>query len=232
MRKNLLMIAVFVLLCAASASALSGKVTYKEGNTFINYAVPKLRQCVNEGDLISTEKGRMEITLEDGSIVRIGEHSRIYFEKLRYEEKNKKISIKVTLGRFWTKVKKLVKGDDYNVSFRTGTAGVRGTSYRIDQFADDSALLNVYTGTVAVAGKRPAADTASDAQDVHEISGPEEVQGPSEITMEEWVKIVESMNSISVDAGGNPTEPEPFDIEKDREDPWVNWNLKRDEEDK
>ncbi|HDZ24528.1 MAG TPA: hypothetical protein ENH70_08335 [Desulfobacteraceae bacterium] len=226
--KRLFMISFITLVLVVPLLAITGKVTYIEGQVMINYGVVELRQEVHEGDFIATRKGKVEITLNDGTLVRVGPDSRVYMESLKEEKGRKKVSIKVALGRFWTKVKKLVAKDEYNVSFRTGTAGVRGTVYRIDQYADDSARLFVYDGKVEVRGEKPLSGTDQMPAVPAEIDGPVEIEGPKEVTMEEWVKIVKRLNRIAISPEGIPTDPEEFDLEKDKKDPWVLWNLKRD----
>lgn len=226
--KRLLLISFVIFALAVPLFAISGKVSYIEGQVMINYAVAELRQEVREGDFISIQKGKLEITLDEGTLVRVGPDSKIYMESLKEEKGRKKVSIKVTLGRFWTKVKRLVSKDEYNVSFRTGTAGVRGTVYRLDQYADDSAQLFVYDGKVEVRGEKPSEGADQMPAIPAEIDGPVEIEGPKEVSMEEWVKIVKQLNRIAISPEGVPTDPVEFDPEKDRQDPWVSWNLERD----
>ncbi|HPE28997.1 MAG TPA: FecR family protein [Candidatus Mcinerneyibacteriales bacterium] len=226
--KRLFVILLMTLVLALPLFSIAGKVSYIEGQVMINYAMAELRQEVREGDFISTQKGKLEITLDDGTLVRVGPESKVYMESLKEEKGRKKVSIKVALGRFWTKVKKLVAKDEYNVSFRTGTAGVRGTVYRIDQYADDSAQLFVYDGKVEVRGEKPSGGTDQMPAVAAEIDGPVEIEGPQEVSMEEWVKIVKRLNRIAISPEGVPTDPAEFDLEKDKQDPWVQWNLQRD----
>ncbi|HDS03679.1 MAG TPA: hypothetical protein ENN72_08245 [Firmicutes bacterium] len=226
--KRLLIFLLSVFAFSVSLMAMKGKVTYIEGYAQVNYAPAELRQIVQQGDYIQTHRGKIEIALNDGTLVRIGPDSKVYFESLTEEKGKKKVSIKVTLGRFWTKVKKLVARDEYNVTFRTGTAGVRGTVYRLDQFEDNSARLFVYDGRVEVKGERPVFEKDPSLLEPQEINGPVEIEGPREVSMEEWVKIVEKLNVIAISSQGSPTEPAPFDAEEDKKDPWVQWNLERD----
>jgi len=219
-----------VLFCAWSfAEALDAKVTFIQGKSQINYAPVKLNQLVKEKDYIATTTGKLEITLSTGTIIRIGENTTVHFEKLVEVNGSRKVGLKVVLGKIWTKVKKLTGNDEYNVSFRTGTAGVRGTVYRVDQMQDNSADLFVYEGSVEVKGEKPQKKEPPKDGDVSEVNGPEEVSGPTEVSMEEWTQIVREMMEIHISPDGVPTEPEQFDpAEQKKADDWVKWNLEQD----
>lgn len=230
--KKILLFLIFVTFIS-SAYTLSGRITYIKGVALINYQIAKLNQEVKEKDFISTKKGRLEIKLSDGTIIRIGNNTKIYLKKLKVNKKHKKVSIKVIVGNFWTKVKKLFKDDSYKVAFRTGTAGVRGTVYTLSQYKDNSADLLVFDGTVEVKGKEKKKETEKKDKKKHslaphELKGPEEISGPKEVTLEEWTKIVKEMMKIHISASGKPTNPVAFKKDEEKNKEWIEWNLKRD----
>ena len=55
-----------------------------------------------------------------------------------------------------------------------------------------------------------------------------EVEGPREVTREQWEKLVGRQMQISISADGTPGEPEEFSPEVDKDDPFARWNLERD----
>ncbi|HMA68944.1 MAG TPA: FecR family protein [Candidatus Mcinerneyibacterium sp.] len=227
MKKIMLFVLYFSLINLLFS--LHGKLTYIEGEVFVNYSPADLNQKVDQNDLIVTGEGKVEVKLSDGKLFRLGPKTKIYLKKLEEKEKkDKKIKIKVIVGKFWTKVKKIFKKEEYKVEFKMGTAGVRGTVYNINQFIDDSAELYVYEGKVEVRSKKKKMKAPpSDSKRV-EVEGPEEIEGPKEITMEEWIVIVEKMNRISISKKGELGDPEKFKYQDLEDDEWVNWNLKRD----
>jgi ferric-dicitrate binding protein FerR (iron transport regulator) len=231
--KKKFFISLFYFFCVFNIIALNGKITYLKGSVYINYAPADLDQKVEEKDLITTHEGRVELTLSDGNIIRIGENSRVHIDNLKKKKnKDKKISVKVFLGKIWTKVKNIVKEkDEFSIKFRMGTAGVRGTVYRLNQYEDDSAEIYVYEGKVEVSGIKKETikkDTKKNEGKRHEIEGPEEIEGPKEVTLREWVKIVEKMNKIYITSKGEPEDPKEFKMKKEKNKEWVKWNLKRD----
>ncbi|MDH3963884.1 MAG: hypothetical protein OEV25_10755, partial [Deltaproteobacteria bacterium] len=62
---------------------------------------------------------------------------------------------------------------------------------------------------------------------IQRVLGPTRVTGPHRVTVEEWIRIVESMQQITVNAEGIPSKPRTFSMEEDLND-WVQWNLERD----
>ena len=45
--------------------------------------------------------------------------------------------------------------------------------------------------------------------------------------MEEWIRIVEAMQQITISPDGIPSKPRTFTLEEDVND-WVQWNVERD----
>ena len=58
------------------------------------------------------------------------------------------------------------------------------------------------------------------------MRGPDEIAGPDEVSLEQWVQIVREMQKIRIDKKGKPQAVEPF--KKDRSDSWERWNEERD----
>jgi hypothetical protein len=206
---------------AASVSFLDGEATrIAAGRT------EALAQgaSLTEGDEIETQRRtRLELTLADGSVVRLGPLSRARLETATFGKtpEDRKVSARLLVGNVWANVAKAVGGDArFEVRTDNAVAGVRGTTFRVDASRDRAVVVRVYSGTVAVAG-------GGLPQPEHRPQGErEQVPGPSEVTREQWERIVTSMMEVRVSAGGEPGEPRPFALATD--DSWEAWNRERD----
>jgi hypothetical protein len=218
---------------AAAPAAPAGKVTFLAGDATrsVGDAPPErlaVGSAVREGDVLETAaRTRLEVRLGDGSALRLGPASRARVERAAFGKAagGRKVSAKLMAGQVWANVAKAVGGEArFEVSTDHAVAGVRGTTFRVDAARDRSVVVKVYSGTVAVAAgpiPRPA----------HQAPGakPErrQIQGPAEVTREEWERIVGAMMQVRVGADGRPGDPEPFALEGS--DEWERWNRERDE---
>jgi hypothetical protein len=76
-------------------------------------------------------------------------------------------------------------------------------------------LLRVYDGGVGVAGRKKSA-SAQQVPTLGEptaVKGPSELAGPREVTMEEWVFIVKSMQEVRISSDGVTGQPKDFSAE-------------------
>ena len=181
-----------------------------------------------ECEVFTNADSRLEMILPDRSIVRFSEKTKFRLVQADTGENGKRtIKISITIGKIWTNVRKsLLGGDDkFEISCQNAVAGVRGTVYRMDVEADQSALVKVYEGEVSVAGKRQPPVSATGPP--KPVAGPVAVEGPKPVSMEEWVYIVKSMQQIFIAANGQAKKPEGFTESEDMDD-WVKWNRKRD----
>lgn len=176
---------------------------------------------------------RMEILFPDGTVMRLAEKSRLVMDELHYEGKteNKNVKVNLAVGKLWANVKKLVTPDS-TVEVRTSNAvaGVRGTVYRVNVEEDRSALVKVYDGSVYVANP-PKDESGKPPREVSApvpVPGPHEVPPPyHEVTVEEWLVIVQAFQQVTISPDGVPSQPQNFDPEADADD-WVKWNQERD----
>ena len=108
---------------------------------------------LHPGETVETgDGGRVEITLPAGSVIRIGEHSRVV---LQSAEPQKAFSARLLIGNLWTKVHKLISGETFQIETENGVAGVRGTEFRVEVTAPGQPdLLRVYEGVVKVGDER------------------------------------------------------------------------------
>lgn len=217
--------------------ALAGTVTHREGRAVRFQEAGKKARLkkgseVFVGDHVKTiGKSRIEITLSDGSLLRLGPKTELVIGESRVStqgEGERRVSVKLMLGKVWSKVTTTFGGDSkYEVTTGNAVAGVRGTTFRVNAEADASTLVRVYSGTVAVAGNTPIYQTHKPGEKR------KEVPGPKQITKGDWERVVGSMMSIKIGSNGLPSEPEKFavaDEMKGEEGKWIAWNLERDGE--
>jgi hypothetical protein len=208
---------------AATVTFLDGEATRSAGGKPEKLAKGS---ALHEGDEVATQKRtRLELTLKDGSVVRLGPQARAKLETAAFgaSVEERKVSARLVVGNVWARVAKTVGGESrFEVKTENAVAGVRGTTFRVDAAHDKSVVVLVYSGTVAVAAgalPRPEHRGGKD-QPRHQISGPEEV------TREQWEKIVTAMMEVRVSSTGRPEEPQSFALKTD--DPWETWNRERD----
>jgi hypothetical protein len=192
---------------------------------------------IYQGDLIRTgEKSKAEIIFDDGSIVRIAEKTELKINtlSLNIEKKEYKTNITAKIGNLWARVKKIT---GYKNNFETATptsiAGVRSTVYRMRIDEDTTTILRVYKGKVEIKTWIEAYENMIKTRAEEEIETQKteevyEVEGPHEVSLEEWIQIVSAMQEVVISPTGYPKKPTKFDPEEDAKDPWVSWNLQRD----
>ena len=214
--------------------AVQGVVTCVEGSASVRQSVSgrqkKLRvnTVVTPGDIITTGKnGRIELIINREAVVRLKENSEMVLEAFRVSDKtDKKTKVRCPGGGIWTKVKKFRdRFSRFELELPTAIAGVHGTVYETI-VAPDSTSIKVFSGEVAVrnAGEKLS---KSPPAGLHQIDGPHEVTPPHEVSMEQWTRIVHSMQKIIVDKNGVPTPPAAFT--ESRSSSWEQWNKKRDQ---
>ncbi len=206
----------------ATVSFLEGVATRSAGGTAERLAQGS---ALSEGDQVETGKRtRLELTLADGSAVRMGPLSRARLETAAFgrSPEDRKVSARLLIGNLWASVARAVGGESrFEVRTENAVAGVRGTTFRVDAAHDRSVVVRVYSGTVAVAGGGVPRPEHRPGEPRHEVPGPQEV------TREQWEKIVTTMMEVRVSAAGQPEEPRSFALAPD--DRWETWNRQRDE---
>ena len=186
---------------------------------------------VKAGERIMTMKGgRLELQLPDKSIIRFDQESDVRLVKAEYNPAQSKRDVRfsLVLGKTWANIQN-VFGSSKGVEVETENAivGVRGTVFRINLSLDRSATIKVYRGSVAVSKPQRIPAPGEPGSEIQRVPGPTRVPGPHRVTVEEWIRIVEAMQQITVSAEGIPSTPRTFTMEEDLND-WVQWNLERD----
>ena len=246
--KSLLLVSTF-LLTNISAQKEFGKISLPLGRVQVQKggvgefkrAMP--RMSIQEKDVVKTlAKSRCEITLVGGGKLRIGENSELEITEANVKPMEKNFGATLKKGDAWVAAKAAF-GEKKNVAVRTPTAvaAIRGTTYRAKAGNDESSVL-VYDGKVDV----NAASNVSEARDqqrrqgfqpqggaprfklgpVTEIQAPTQVAGPYEVSLEDWVSLVEGMQ-INVRKDGKYS---MFKFDQDEDDglDFVKWNKELD----
>jgi len=216
---------------AGQVSFLEGKAYRAPGGDLGKKVALANGGSVEAGDLIGTEaKSRMEITLADQSVMRVGPNSQASLTQADFADGGRKVSAKLVLGNVWAKVSSALGGDNkFEVTTERAVAGVRGTTFRVDSRKDKSVVVKVFAGAVAVAGSsipRPLVPEQASGKP----GGHTQVAGPHQVTKAEWEKIVGAQMKITVAADGKPGEPEKFADADECKDDWTRWNRQRDGE--
>ena len=240
-------IAVAVLLftgfstASVSADDSAAVVTRLDGNASVFTKGGKAGTPLKKNDRIIKgqevkvgEKSRIELKYPDGTVMRFAERSTIKIDDITYDGKTQSKKVKVDLGggKLWANVKKLVTADSkVEVKTVNAVAGVRGTVYRVNVDEDNSAMVKVYDGSVAVAGvPKEAAKPSGEFTAPVPVAGPTPVPPPyHEVSMEEWTVIVKAMQQITISPQGVASKPQDFTPQDDMDD-WVKWNQERDKQ--
>jgi len=208
---------------AGSVTFLSGEATRRAGGKAEALSTGSL---VYQDDLLETgARTRLEIELPDKSVIRLGPRSKLRLATAVFGAGDRSVSASLLVGQIWAKVEKAVGGESrFEVQTKNAVAGVRGTTFRVDARQDQSCVVKVYSGAVAVAaGKVPRPGHAAEAER-------RQVPGPQAVSREQWERLVGKMMQVAVSADGTPGEPEAFALAAPDADPWEAWNRERDGE--
>lgn len=218
---------------APASHSAEGKAlaTYLEGTAFKSIDGKEWKPVL-KGEFLGINinvktgaKSRLELTLPDGSKVRFSENTAFKVETLLFTAEERGFEINVLFGKVWSKAAKFKKRSRFEIKTATAVAGIRGTTFRIDANEDHSSLVKVYEGEVSVTSL--PSETKDKGRKPKYVSGPKEVQGPHEVSREEWSYIVKSWQQITISPKGVPSEPVSFTSDEDISD-WVIWNQRMD----
>jgi hypothetical protein len=202
-------------------------ITYLRGDAFVGTTADgpwervKVGVEVAAGHFVKTSpNGYLELTLPDGSIVRLAPQTLFEIEAVEFPAKQpRRFSARLFLGKMWAKVARVLGRSTGSFRTRTATAvaGVRGTVYDLHATADRSTDIWVYDGRVAVGPPRVEAAAAR-----------EEMEWPRQVSESEWEEIIlGKLQRLHIGPDGQPGKPLRFDPEKEK-DAWTAWNMERD----
>ncbi len=228
----------------AQTRDLFGKITFPLGTVEAKQGVAgdwkrvTLNQELFVGDHLKTQaKSRAEITLRGGGKFRIGELTELELTMAKVAGLKKDFAATISRGQVWVAVKAAF-GETKNVAVRTPTAvaAIRGTTFRaVADTAMSSVLL--YEGEIDVIWSQ-VVDQAGQGQQgpggqggfqigaPTEVAPPQQIPGPFEISLDDWIKLVAGMQ-VNVRSDGK-YELFEFDQEADAQLEFVRWNRERD----
>lgn len=180
-------------------------ISFLKGNakvTTVSKDIKKasLSMVIYEGDIIDTsDNTKVEIKLDDGSIVRISSNTSMVLSNFREDESKRETSIRVILGRIWLNVIKIFgKESKFKIETPVVIAAVKGTVYRADIEKDGKTNINVYDGVVSV----------------------RKTEESEEVELNKLEGIIALSDKL--------LEKKPFDEKDDEKDEWIRWNKSRD----
>jgi hypothetical protein len=240
-----------LLLCLLllTASLAGAEITYLVGNVSVfrggSSFSASLGSRLKGGDVVKTlDRSRVEITFDDGSLVRLSSNSELTIEKSSTSGLATSTVVSSTGGRLWSTVTPFSDpASNYVVKTPTAAAACRGTVFRTDVYPDTSTLLRVYEGSVelwnpmaAIEGpmfwETEGTEGEGETGERHEVVGPHEVSGPVEVSEEQWTQVIlGGMQQLYIRPDGSVAASGEFSPEDELEqDEWVTWNQERDAE--
>ncbi len=134
---------------------LDGYITFLSGDVNINrgseWEPCDVDDFVGIDDSIKTEmESFCEVQFTDFGMIRIQENTEVTMKDINLKEEQNKVDVNLANGDLLCKVKKLRKGDKFQVSTKTALAGVRGTEFVVKTQRDKATVIAVKEGKVAV----------------------------------------------------------------------------------
>jgi hypothetical protein len=186
------------------------QVTFVEGPVTVAGVQAAAGSELHEGDTVQTGGGgRVEISLAAGSIIRLGENSRV---TLQAAQPQRAFSARLFVGNLWTKVHKLIAGERFEVETENGVAGVRGTEFRVEATAGQPDLLRVYEGVVKVGDAHVEA-----GRELRFRSGEKAVAAAFDAGSEKGHRFMDWVRSRPMNDGGEPGDIHRPDRNPERE---------------
>jgi len=205
-----------------------GEITIRRFND-TRWLPVKLRMDILRGDQIRTaSESRCELKLTEGSVIRIGENSTFDLAQSTLSRSSRQFDANLSKGKIWANVtKSAFASNKFEVKSPTAVCAIRGTIYRMD--ADSTTRVGVYHGKVDIGPTnalrqqlqqqfRPGAP--------QQVQGPTQVPGPFQVSLEQWVQIVQGFQ-LEVRSNGRYAKT-PIDSVKEAQSDWVQWNKERD----
>ena len=217
---------------AEAKNPVIGTVTYLRGEVFrssqgsSNWRPLKVEMKLREGDRLQTKKSaRVEATLSDGSVVRLGQNTQLSLKKVVTNDKGQRKSVKAKLffGKIWASVKKAVGAEtEFTVTTEHAVAGVRGTRFETTASKSGSSV-KVYSGAVLVSNKPIYAVKG------HTKEKRVQVAGPQLVSKKKWKELVAgAMQVVKVSSSGAMQAPAAFTMADASEGDWESWNAAQD----
>ncbi len=212
----------------------------------------KLNTPLFVGDRIETKKeSRCEILYENGNVVRLDENS--IYRIASINDKKKETESELSLGKLWANIVKLFSGEQsFQVKTPTAVAAVRGTIYEIHQDTI-AANFKVFNGAIGVTPLLEGGEKADSTFVIDEgeaftmVTNFEEYMKQQEEAFRKFMKEQEEAFQKFMEEDQKAFEEfkrkdaedferfknyhilkEKIDLEKEKKDEWVRWNMERD----
>lgn len=141
-----------------------------------------MNELVLGEEITTDENSSLELQFYDGSIMRVGPNSKVTITGNMCESQT---LIDMT-GRVWSKVKKLLGNQKYNLKTKSYFAGVRGTEFSVET-TDEGVITKVFEGSVEIKStESTGSDNTKDAAKDYEKLVQDYQSG--KITIEEFAK--------------------------------------------
>jgi hypothetical protein len=132
---------------------------------------------VNLGDTIVSAAGKAKIALDDGTIISVGENSRVRIAEYEKSAGNTKARLSLVSGALRSLVTKVTPAGKFEIETETAIAAVRGTDWVIEVTSAQTSVA-VVEGAVGVSGREGQAqatvvlDTPGQGTDVRRGAAP------------------------------------------------------------
>jgi hypothetical protein len=236
--KNIIFSIIVLFYVVSFATCKNNFVEVKslKGKAFVS-SNEKQWNILKNGDKISVSKfvktdksTAMTLIFPDGSLLNVGENSKIVLSELASDSncKRESYSIKLFVGKLWAKVKKLVavkRKKNFQINGKNAVAGVRGTSFGFVVNDDQSGTVMVFQGVVAVTPSNHSKPKKFNIAQWKKHRSHKQVAGPHEISKKKWEEIVlKAMQMVKFSANGKFGKPIP--IGKNNSNNWYKTNIK------
>ncbi|MCX7943764.1 MAG: FecR family protein [Deltaproteobacteria bacterium] len=179
--------------------------------------------------LKTDENSKLEVKSNRG-VIRLAPKTVFKYFSLKKKEGD---SVMLSIGSVWAKVRKVADQKKFEVKTKSAVAGVRGTVFSVTALIDESSIIKVYEGEVGVNNKPAIEKKEKEEESKLAESKKERKEIPppfKEVTKKQWEEMIaRAMQMIKVSADGDISEPIAFDLEEDKKDDWVAWNMSLDE---
>jgi hypothetical protein len=193
-----------------------------------------VQSTVNSGEKVRTyQLSRAELELVQLDVIRLAPKTTVLLDRLYEETKEKKLAtvIKVEKGEIWASVHEVNAETEFDISAPVAAAAITGTVLRMTVRDDSTTQLKVYKGEVKItnAPDTPNLEPKPVGKPV-QVEGPHAIQGPREVSLDEWVYIVKGMQQITIDPKGIVLSMGQFSKKDvDEQSDWVKWNRQRED---
>ncbi len=173
-------LALFASGCALAEDAVVGSVVAVRGAVFVESdgSLQPLRANapIRSGDAIVSDQGKARIALDDGSVISVGEHARVWIRRYEHQAGKVKARLALVSGALRLLVARVAPDGNFEVESETAVAAVRGTEWLMEATPEQTAVA-LMSGAVAVSARdhpeaRVVLQSAGEGTDVRRGSPP------------------------------------------------------------